>query len=72
MKVRRAVSAGALAVVALAIAACGSSSSSSASGGSSGGSSSGSSGGANAITIYSDLPLKGAVSAQTMPPGVLP
>jgi branched-chain amino acid transport system substrate-binding protein len=67
MKVRRAASAGALAVVALAIAACGSSSSSSASGGSSGGSSSGSSGGANAITIYSDLPLKGAVSAQTIP-----
>ncbi|MBV8712986.1 MAG: hypothetical protein JOY56_14455, partial [Solirubrobacterales bacterium] len=54
-----------MAVAALAIAACGSSkSSTSASGGSSGSSSSS---GANTINIYSDLPLKGAVSAQTLP-----
>ncbi|MBV9681563.1 MAG: branched-chain amino acid ABC transporter substrate-binding protein [Solirubrobacterales bacterium] len=65
MRFRRAVSAGAVAVAALAIAACGSSkSSTSASGGSSGSSSSS---GANTINIYSDLPLKGAVSAQTLP-----
>jgi branched-chain amino acid transport system substrate-binding protein len=52
-----------LAVVAVGITACGSSSksTSSSSGGSSGG------GGANSITIYSSLPLKGAVSAQTLP-----
>ncbi|MBV9940901.1 MAG: branched-chain amino acid ABC transporter substrate-binding protein [Solirubrobacterales bacterium] len=65
MRFPRAVSAGAVVLTALAIAACGSSSksSSSASGGSSGSGSSG----ANTINIYSDLPLKGAVSAQTGP-----
>jgi branched-chain amino acid transport system substrate-binding protein len=47
----------------LVLAACGSSSSSSSS--SSGASSS--SGGSNTIDIYSDLPLKGAVNAQTIP-----
>jgi branched-chain amino acid transport system substrate-binding protein len=52
-------------VAALAIAACGSSSKTTS--GSSGASSGGSSGGANTINIYSDLPLKGAVSAQTGP-----
>jgi branched-chain amino acid transport system substrate-binding protein len=61
----------AVAAAALAIAACGSSgsssSASSASSGSSGSSGSSSSGGANTIDIYSDLPLKGAVSAQTGP-----
>jgi branched-chain amino acid transport system substrate-binding protein len=55
----------------VALAACGSSSSSSSSSASSGGSgssgSSGGSSGANTIDIYSDLPLKGAVSAQTLP-----
>src|SRR6185437_14956397 len=69
MRLRRAVSIGAVAATALVIAACGSSgSSSSASGGSSGssGSSGGSSGG-NTVDVYSDLPLKGAVSAQTGP-----
>jgi branched-chain amino acid transport system substrate-binding protein len=45
----------------LALSACGSSSSSSS------GSSGGSSGGANAIDIYSSLPLQGASSAQTGP-----
>ncbi|HET6868214.1 MAG TPA: branched-chain amino acid ABC transporter substrate-binding protein [Solirubrobacteraceae bacterium] len=60
---------GAVAAAALAIAACGSSgSSSSASSASSGSSgSSGSSSGANTVDVYSDLPLKGAVSAQTGP-----
>jgi branched-chain amino acid transport system substrate-binding protein len=68
MRLRRAISVSALATAALVIAACGSSgsSSSSASGGSSA-SSGGSSGGAGTIDIYSDLPLKGAVSAQTGP-----
>jgi branched-chain amino acid transport system substrate-binding protein len=66
MRLPRAISVGALAAAALFIAACGSSgSSSSASGGSSG--SSGGSSGAGTINIYSDLPLKGAVSAQTIP-----
>jgi branched-chain amino acid transport system substrate-binding protein len=54
----------------VALAACGSSSSSSSSASSGGSGSSGSSGGssgANTIDIYSDLPLKGAVSAQTLP-----
>jgi branched-chain amino acid transport system substrate-binding protein len=62
MRSRRAISVAAVAVAALVIAACGSSKSSS-------GSSSGSagSGGPNTINIYSDLPLKGAVSAQTLP-----
>src|SRR5207248_2223140 len=45
---------------AVALAACGSSSSSSSSGGAA-------SGGANTIDIYSSLPLKGAVNAQTLP-----
>ncbi|MBV8998124.1 MAG: branched-chain amino acid ABC transporter substrate-binding protein [Solirubrobacterales bacterium] len=68
MRTSRAISAAGVAAAALAIAACGSSSktTSSASSGSSGSSSS-SSGGANTINIYSDLPLKGAVSAQTGP-----
>ncbi len=65
MRLRSATSLGACAVAALAIAACGSSSKSSTSG--SAGTSGGSSGGANTINIYSDLPLKGAVSAQTLP-----
>jgi branched-chain amino acid transport system substrate-binding protein len=60
MRLRRAIMAGLFVSVALVIAACGSSSSSS-SGSSSGG------GGSNTIDIYSDLPLKGAVSAQTIP-----
>ena len=53
----------------VALAACGSSNSStsSATSSSSGGASSGSSSGGNSVTIYSDLPLKGAVSAQTGP-----
>ena len=65
MRFRRAVSASAVMGAALAVAACGSSGSSksSASSGSSGSSSSG----GNTINIYSDLPLKGAVSAQTIP-----
>jgi branched-chain amino acid transport system substrate-binding protein len=54
-------------VATLAIAACGSSSSSSTSSATSGGSSGSSSSGGNTIDIYSDLPLKGAVSAQTGP-----
>ncbi|HEY1517555.1 MAG TPA: branched-chain amino acid ABC transporter substrate-binding protein [Solirubrobacteraceae bacterium] len=68
MRLRRPISASALAVAALAVAACGSSggssssSTSSASSGSSGGSSSG-----GTIDIYSDLPLTGAVTAQTVP-----
>ena len=69
MRSGRAISAGALAVAALAVAACGSSSGSSSSSTSSasGGSSSSASSGSNTIDIYSDLPLKGAVSAQTGP-----
>jgi branched-chain amino acid transport system substrate-binding protein len=53
----------------LALAACGSSKSSSSSSttSSSGGSSSSGSSGSNTIDIYSDLPLDGAVTAQTMP-----
>ncbi len=52
----------------VALAACGSSkSSSSASSSSAGSSSGGSSGGSNSVTIYSDLPLTGSVSAQTVP-----
>jgi branched-chain amino acid transport system substrate-binding protein len=52
----------------VAVAACGSSkSSSSATSSSSGGASSSGSSGGNSVTIYSDLPLKGAVSAQTGP-----
>jgi len=66
MRTRRAVSAAGVAAAALAIAACGSSSKSTSSA-SSGSSGSSSSGGANTINIYSDLPLKGAVSAQTGP-----
>src|SRR5437868_1456937 len=62
MRSRRATLAGAVVLAALVIAACGSSKSSS---GASGGS--GSSSGPNTINIYSDLPLKGAVSAQTIP-----
>ncbi len=68
MRLRGAVSVGACVAAVLAIAACGSSSSSSSgSSGSSGGSSGSSSSGSGTINIYSDLPLKGAVSAQTMP-----
>jgi branched-chain amino acid transport system substrate-binding protein len=52
----------------LALAACGSSkSSSSTTSSSSGGSSSSGSSGSNTIDIYSDLPLDGAVTAQTIP-----
>jgi len=64
MRLQRAISAGALAVTALAIAACGSSSSTTSSASSS---SSSSSSGAKTIDIYSDLPLTGAVTAQTVP-----
>jgi branched-chain amino acid transport system substrate-binding protein len=69
MRLRRAISVGcALLAAALVIAACGSSkSSSSASGGSGSSGSSGSSSGGNTVDVYSDLPLKGAVSAQTGP-----
>ena len=69
MRLRRATSAGALAVAVLAIAACGSSSKSSSSSTSSAssGSSSGSSSSSGTIDIYSDLPLTGAVTAQTVP-----
>ena len=69
MRLRRATSAGAVAVAVLAIAACGSSSnsSSSSSTSSASGGSSGSSSSSGTIDIYSDLPLKGAVSAQTGP-----
>jgi branched-chain amino acid transport system substrate-binding protein len=67
MRLRRAISAGAVAMAALAIAACGSSGSSSTSSSSASGSSGSSSGGSGTIDIYSDLPLKGAVSAQTGP-----
>jgi branched-chain amino acid transport system substrate-binding protein len=49
-----------LGIAAVAVSACGSSSSSSTSGTSGGG-------GANTIDIYSSLPLKGAVNAQTLP-----
>jgi branched-chain amino acid transport system substrate-binding protein len=52
----------------VAVAACGSSSSkSTASSASTSGSSGSSSSGANTVDVYSDLPLKGAVSAQTIP-----
>ncbi len=69
MRIGRATSAGALAVAVLAIAACGSSSKSSSSSTSSAssGSSSGSSSSSGTIDIYSDLPLTGAVTAQTVP-----
>jgi branched-chain amino acid transport system substrate-binding protein len=66
MRLQRAISAGALAVTALAIAACGSSSKTSSASASSSSSSSGSSSG-KTIDIYSDLPLTGAVTAQTVP-----
>ncbi len=65
MRLRRAISVGAVLAAVLAIAACGSSKSSSSSASGSSGSS-GSSGG-NTVNVYSDLPLKGAVSAQTGP-----
>jgi branched-chain amino acid transport system substrate-binding protein len=54
---------------ALALAACGSSNSSSSSSSSSSSTSgsAGSSSGSNTVNVYSDLPLKGAVSAQTGP-----
>ncbi len=68
MRLRRAISAAAVVVTALAIVACGSSGSSSTSKSSSASSgSSGSSGGSGTIDIYSDLPLTGAVTAQTVP-----
>jgi branched-chain amino acid transport system substrate-binding protein len=66
MRLRSAISAGALALAALAVAACGSSSSSSTSSKSAASSKSSSSAG-NTIDIYSDLPLTGAVTAQTVP-----
>lgn len=66
MRTRRAVSAAGAAAAVFAIAACGSSSKSTSSA-SSAPSGSSSSGGANTINIYSDLPLKGSVSAQTGP-----
>ena len=59
--VRIALTVSALVGAVVAIAACGSSSSSSSSSG--GATSSGS----NTIDIYSSLPLKGAVNAQTIP-----
>jgi branched-chain amino acid transport system substrate-binding protein len=62
MRLRGAISASAFAVAALAIAACGSSSNSSSS--SAGASSSA---GGKTIDIYSDLPLTGAVTAQSIP-----
>ncbi len=64
MRLQRAISASALAVTALAIAACGSSSSKTSSASSS---PSSSSSGGKTIDIYSDLPLTGAVTAQTVP-----
>src|SRR5581483_5397344 len=68
MRLRRAISAAAVVVTALSIVACGSSGSSSTSKSSSASSgSSGSSGGSGTIDIYSDLPLTGAVTAQTVP-----
>lgn len=66
MRLRSATSAGALAMAVLAVAGCGSSSKSSSSSTSAGASGSASSG-ANTIDIYSDLPLTGAVTAQTVP-----
>jgi branched-chain amino acid transport system substrate-binding protein len=60
MRFRTALGACAVAIIALVVAACGSSKSNT-----TGGSSSSS--GANTIDIYSDLPLTGAVSAQTVP-----
>ena len=66
MRLRGAISVGAVAIAAVAIAACGSSSSSkSASSGASSGSSSG--GGGKTIDIYSSLPLQGAVNVDTIP-----
>jgi len=56
----------ACAVVALGIAACGSSKKSSSTAAAGGGSTSTPSG-SNVIDIYSSLPLKGAVNAQTLP-----
>src|SRR5204863_8898262 len=58
--VRIALTVSALVGAVVAIAACGSSSSSSSSGGAT-------SSGSNTIDIYSSLPLKGAVNAQTIP-----
>jgi branched-chain amino acid transport system substrate-binding protein len=51
----------------VAVAACGSSGSSSTSSSGSSGSSASSGSGSGTINVYSDLPLKGAVSAQTLP-----
>ncbi|MBV9808777.1 MAG: branched-chain amino acid ABC transporter substrate-binding protein, partial [Solirubrobacterales bacterium] len=67
MRFRSAVLAGAFAVAALAIAACGSSSSSTKSPSSGGSSGSSSGGGGKTIDIYSSLPLQGAVNVQTLP-----
>ena len=68
MRIGTAASVGAVAVAALAIAACGSSSNSSSSTSStSSASGSSSSSGGNTIDIYSDLPLTGSVTAQTVP-----
>jgi branched-chain amino acid transport system substrate-binding protein len=59
MRFPKGITAFGLVIAGLAIAACGSSSNS--------GGSSSSSGGGKTINIYSDLPLKGGVSAQTIP-----
>ena len=65
MRLRSAISVGAVAMAALAVAACGSSSSKSPSPGGGSGSSGG--GGGKTIDIYSSLPLQGAVNVQTIP-----
>ena len=64
MRLRRAVSAGAVAAAVLVIAACGSSKSSSTSSTSPG---AGSSSGGKTVDIYSSLPLQGAVNVDTIP-----
>ena len=64
MRLRRAVSAGAVAAAVLVIAACGSSKSSSTSSTSAGASSSS---GGKTVDIYSSLPLQGAVNVDTIP-----
>jgi branched-chain amino acid transport system substrate-binding protein len=61
MRYRSALSAGAVAAAALAIAACGSSSKST------GTSTAAASSGSDVINIYSDFPLTGSVTAQTIP-----
>ncbi len=56
-----------LAVAALGISACGSSSSNKSKSGAAGGTSTGATGGGNAVDVYSSLPLQGASTAQTDP-----